>query len=109
MAVGAEAIVAAELGGMVLVGAVVAVCEVAAASEVTGGIAGVSTATELADGGAVAAESVCGVATVDGNTGSEGGATSAPAVRAASDVSVAGASFFHQAKRCGICAQRGPD
>jgi nicotinamide mononucleotide (NMN) deamidase PncC len=50
-------------------------------------------ATELAEGGAAAAESDCGVACVDGNAGAD---------RATSDESSGVVSFFHH-------AQRGPD
>ena len=57
---------------MLLVG-VDAVNEVAAGIDVIGGIEGESTATDLADGGALAALSDWGVATVDGSTGSDGG------------------------------------
>ena len=56
--------------------------------------AAVATATELADGGVAAAVSDCGVACVDGRAGA--------AVRATSESSPGGMSFFHH-------AQRGPD
>lgn len=90
VAVGAAAIVAADVAGTAAAGA--------------------AAATELADGGVDAAVSDWGVALVEGSTGgTAGAATSGTAVRATNELSSDGVPFFHQASREGRCAQRGPD
>ena len=98
-AVGAAAIVAADMAGIVETGGT--------ANGAT--VVGETAATEFADGGMAAAVSDCGVACVEGRTGGAGSAGVTPsAERATSELSVEAASFFHQARRCGTCAQRGP-
>jgi hypothetical protein len=92
---GAEAIVAAEVAGTV---------ETGGATSLAG------LATDLADGGADWAVRDWGVPCVEGSTGGAGSAGATPSAdRATSELSVAGASFFHHASFCGIWAQRGPD
>jgi hypothetical protein len=106
VAVGAAAIVAAEVAGMFVEGILVSGGTVTPLVAVVGDIIG----TEFADGGVAAAVSDCGVPTVEGSTGADGSAGVAPsALRAIREESATAASFFHQASFWGICAQRGPD
>lgn len=80
-------------------------------AEIGGTLAvGTTLGTEFADGGVDWAVSDSGVARVEGSTGDAGSAGITPsAERATSELSAAGASFFHQASFSGIWAQRGPD
>jgi hypothetical protein len=93
VAEGAVAIVAADAAGIVERG-----------GTAMGAVAdGVVAATELADGGAAAAVSDCGVPSVDGSTGAVGSEGATPsAERASSELSVAASSLFHQASFLGI-------
>jgi hypothetical protein len=101
VAVGAVAIVLADVAGMADSGGTVATLVA-----VVGGVVG----TECAEGGVAAAVSDWGVASAEGSTGAAGSAGVTPsALRATSELSAAGASFFHQASFWGIWAQRGPD
>jgi hypothetical protein len=92
--VGAVAIVVADEAGIDDSGGTEAIAGAATGADVADVVG-----TEICDGGGVeAAVSDCGVASVDGKTGVVGVAGVAPsALRATSELSVTGASFFHQA------------
>lgn len=110
VAVGAAATVAADDAGTDVAGTDVAGSAGTGGTATDDASAGAADATDLADGGVAAAVSDCGVASVEGRTGGAGSAGfTSEAERATSELSVEAASFFHHAKRCGTCAQRGPD